>query len=31
MKLKIHIGQPYVNLDEDDIVVSGHSDNLIMA
>ena len=31
MKLKIHIGQPYVNLDEGDIVVSGHSDNLIMA
>ena len=30
LKLKIHIRQPYGNLDEGDILVSGHSDNLIM-
>ena len=30
LKLKIHIRQSYGNLDEGDILVSGHSDNLIM-
>ena len=30
LKLKIPIRQPYGDLDEGDILVSGHSDNLIM-